>query len=89
MLTYNAASQVPKGHPLAGPSWVGGETPLRAEQGGRIVANVMRAWQFDRLGGKVELVERFIPEPRAGSALTAPASWICPPSGLSPSRWKR
>ncbi|PTW63121.1 aryl-alcohol dehydrogenase-like predicted oxidoreductase [Breoghania corrubedonensis] len=31
VLTYNAASRFPKGHPVAGPSWVGGESPLRAE----------------------------------------------------------
>ncbi|CAO3421793.1 aldo/keto reductase [Azospirillum endophyticum] len=31
MLTYNAASRVPAGHPAPGPSWIGGQTPLRAE----------------------------------------------------------
>lgn len=30
MLSYNAASRVPKGHPFAGPSWLGDQTPLRA-----------------------------------------------------------
>ena len=31
MLSYNAASRVPKGHPIGGPSWVSGEKPLRSE----------------------------------------------------------
>ncbi|PTW63120.1 alcohol dehydrogenase [Breoghania corrubedonensis] len=38
----------------------------------------MRAWQLDRLGGKLELVERPIPEPRAGSALIEIEAVILP-----------